>query len=215
VVTLDAVMTVRANFGCTSGSQTFSSTGAPQVLSRPTCVSRIDIDASGAQGGTSSNPGGGGGMGGRVQATLMIAPSDVITVNVGGAGTNGGKGVDSTGVGGYNGGAAGATSLSDDMVTFQSGGGGGGASDVRINGTELTDRVLVAGGGGGGSECSGGGHVGGLGGGLSGGSSSPPVHWGLHGGRRLADGRRHWDALRRRCHRELGRARSWRGSVRG
>ena len=37
------------------------------------------------------------------------------------------------------------------------GGSGGGASDIRLNGTELTDRILVAGGGGGGEDNSTGG----------------------------------------------------------
>ena len=48
-------------------------------------------------------------------------------------------------------------------------GAGGGATDIRIDGTALTDRIIVAGGaggGGGGGDGDGGGHGGGLIGGL-------------------------------------------------
>ena len=47
--------------------------------------------------------------------------------------------------GGYNGGGSGIGS------TAFRGGGGGGATDIRLNGNDLTNRVIVAGGGGGGS----------------------------------------------------------------
>ncbi len=75
----------------------------------------------------------------------------------------------------------------------QLGTGGGGASDIRIGGTTLEDRVLVAGGGGGGggASCSNGSAVGGDGGGLvglPGTSSGCPGGVGGGGGTQTAGG---------------------------
>ncbi|MDQ7779912.1 MAG: glycine-rich protein, partial [Planctomycetota bacterium] len=69
------------------------------------------------------------------------------------------------GAGGWNGGGNGETSGG-----AHSGGGGGGASDMRLNGTALGDRILVAGGGGGPAYNYGAGDDGGYGGGLTGGN---------------------------------------------
>lgn len=163
VVTVTTVTSVGAMFGCDVGIQIFNYTGTPQVFSHPTCATQIIVNAFGAQGGMGSMSGTGG-NGGRVQAKLAIAESDVITIYVGSAGTNAVGNL--PGSGGNNGGAAGAVNGT------QSGGGGGGASDIRINGTALGNRVLVAGGGGGGATCNNSSYVGGLGGGLIGGSGS-------------------------------------------
>ncbi len=71
-----------------------------------------------------------------VVATVPVTPGPGHVVVVGGAGRP-------VATGGYNGGRAGGYSGSD------IGYGGGGASDVRLGGTTLADRVVVAGGGGG------------------------------------------------------------------
>jgi uncharacterized repeat protein (TIGR02543 family) len=176
VVTPTDSVTVTATFtaiSCTGGSQTFSFTGTTQTLTRPACVTSITIDAFGASGGAAFDSGagaiGGGGLGGHTIATIAISSSDVIFVEVGGAGGVGASSV--PGAGGYNGGAPSGTESSS-----QAGGGGGGASDVRRNGTALTDRVVVAAGGGGGCSCSSQGSFGGAGGGLAGGG--PTVNCG-------------------------------------
>lgn len=131
-----------------SGSQTFNYTGSAQSWTVPACVTSIQVDAYGAQGG-SGNSGGAGGLGGRVQATLTVTPGEVLQINIGGAGASPAAG--------WNGGGAGVGT----------GAGGGGATDIRRNGTALSDRILVAGGGGGGAQG-----AGGAGGGLTGGQGS-------------------------------------------
>ena len=87
-----------------------------------------------------------GGKGGYSVGYYNVLNDTDVNIYVGGSGENGG----------FNGGGiAGAANI----------GSGGGASDIRINGNELTDRIIVAGGGGGG--CSNG-NFGGAGGGLNG-----------------------------------------------
>ena len=115
----------------TAGTQTFNYTGSQQTWTVPAGVNSINVDVQGAQGGTSSY--GSGGNGGRIQATIPVTPGQVLNINVGGQGT--------ISAAGWNGGGA----------PYGCGcvGGGGGASDIRIGGTALTDRKIVAGGGGG------------------------------------------------------------------
>ncbi|MCH5159106.1 MAG: hypothetical protein J1F33_07925, partial [Clostridiales bacterium] len=85
--------------------------------------------------GAQGNVGGYGttaGLGGTATGTYTItAASAVLYIYVGGQG-------------GYNGGSSGGTGRSGN-----SGGNGGGASDIRVGGTALGNRVIVAGGGGG------------------------------------------------------------------
>ena len=86
----------------------------------------------GAQGNTGGT-GGAGGAGGQASGTYTIsALSATVNIYVGGQG-------------GYNGGAGGGAGRNGN-----SGGAGGGATDIRVNGTALGNRVIVAGGGGGG-----------------------------------------------------------------
>jgi hypothetical protein len=99
----------------------------------PAGVTSASFDLFGAQGGAGIS--GGPGLGGHAAATIPLTAGDSIQVNVGGRGAN------STGVGGFNGGGNGPDK------------GGGGATDIRIGGTTLNQRVLVAGGGGGGGGC--------------------------------------------------------------
>jgi len=97
----------------------------------------------GASGGNSiglpaiNNPG----LGGRVQTSLSVNPGDILSIYVGGQGLDG----DIIPVsGGWNGGGDSGTGYGQ-----YGGGSGGGASDIRLNGNALSDRVIVAGGGGG------------------------------------------------------------------
>ncbi len=120
-------------------TEIFSYTGAVQSFTVPYGVTSIEIDAYGARGGNTYNTTGLG-QGGRVQATMNVTPGQVLNLYVGGQGASY-AGFGSMLAGGWNGGGNGT-------ITGQ-GGGGGGASDIRIDGTSLADRVLVAGGGGG------------------------------------------------------------------
>ena len=120
-------------------SVTFAYTGAVQTYTVPTGVTRLQVDAKGAAGGTGkgSTSVNVGGAGARVQATLSVSPGQVLQILVGASGGFTGSG--NVLSGGYNGG--GSASL---------GGAGGGATDLRGSGGTLNDRLLVAGGGGGG-----------------------------------------------------------------
>ena len=105
-------------------AQTFSYTGSAQVFTVPTCVGSVTIIASGAQ-GVGVN-GLAPGNGGRARGVLNSAGGQVLTIFVGGSSSA------------FNGGGLG-----------QNGANGGGASDVRLGGISLNDRIIVAGGGGG------------------------------------------------------------------
>lgn len=106
----------------------FSYTGAVQTWTVPPGVTSINIDAYGSAGemnaGKQYN-----GKGGRVQAVMNVTPGQVLNIYVGGKDN-------------FNGG--GARVISSGAWT---GTRGGDATDIRIGGTALTDRVLVAGGG--------------------------------------------------------------------
>jgi len=110
----------------------------PQTLVIPAGVTSVSIYADGAAGGSSSNgalPGYGFELGG----TFTFNPGDTLTIAPGAVGSTGGA------AGLNGGGAAGATTA----------GSGGDAPDVRLNGTALANRVIVAGGGGGAGQCDG------------------------------------------------------------
>ncbi|MBF9220183.1 tail fiber domain-containing protein [Hymenobacter ruricola] len=135
----------------------FGYTGAPRTWTVPPGVTSVQVDMAGARGRTIDNCSNcyRGGAGGRVQATLAVTPGQVLTIVVGGD-----RGYITTSLyqdGGYNGGGRGSEP-------------GGGATDIRIGGTALTDRVLVAGGGGGSGFYA----RGGPGGGLTGGTGLLP-----------------------------------------
>ena len=125
--------TVFTSFG---QSVTFNYTGAMQTWTVPPCVTSINVIVAGAKGG-----GGAGGNGARITATLTVTPGQVLNIFVGGAGSCGNNS------GGWNGGATGWAS-NPANASYNSCGGGG-ASDIRIGGTALANRVIVAGGGGG------------------------------------------------------------------
>ncbi|MBK8555547.1 MAG: HYR domain-containing protein [Lewinellaceae bacterium] len=138
----------------------FDYTGDVQTWTVPAGVTSINIEAFGAKGGDgifSGSPGVGG-FGGQAYGTLAVTPGQVLNIYVGGAGQDI-TGTNVRGGGGFNGGG---NAYGDNNGIR---GGGGGASDVRVGGVALGDRVIVAGGGGGGC-CFG---SGGAGGGLIGG----------------------------------------------
>lgn len=130
---------------------TFGYTGGVQDWIVPDGITSARIDLYGAAGGepyvATFNPG----KGGRALTDYVeLTPGRSVRIVVGGKGGYPG--------GGYNGGG--------DGRRF----GGGGATDIRIGGHGLADRLIVAGGGGGTGDHSG--VVGGAGGGLTGGSGS-------------------------------------------
>ena len=121
-----------------SGTQTFSYTGSAQTFTVPAGCTSITMDIQGAQGGNTTNNNIGG-SGGRLQCTYPVTPGGTLNIYVGGNTTSS--------AGGFNGGGNGGNNM-------QYSAGGGGASDIRIGGSALANRVLVAGGGaGGGTNC--------------------------------------------------------------
>ncbi|MDD2435422.1 MAG: glycine-rich protein [Bacilli bacterium] len=120
----------------------FVATGKEEILT--TLVDGIyTIELWGAQGGRTSSTNLGG-RGGYTVAEVQLNKNTNIHVFVGGEGRfiNG-----SATPGGYNGGGIGG------IGTNSSGASGGGASDIRLGGNNIIQRLLVAGGGGGaGSE---------------------------------------------------------------
>lgn len=130
-----------AVFDSLPGSATFDYTGGAQTFVVPAGVTSIAVVAKGASGG---KPGwlddSYYGKGGKVATTLAVTPGQTLHLYVGGAGTFP-TSFSQVIVAGFNGGGE------DDDGS--GGGGGGGATDIRIGGTDLSHRVLVAGGGGG------------------------------------------------------------------
>lgn len=117
-----------------STASSFSSMGTYEYTV-PADVTSVTFDISGAAGGRDTALASVAGLGGRLTGVLAVNPGDVLSVTNGGVGMDGMMG----GMGGFNGGG--------DGMNF--GGGGGGATDIRLNGTTLGDRVAIAGGGGG------------------------------------------------------------------
>ena len=154
---------------------TFSPPGGDQTTwTVPAGVTSATFDVRGAQGGTVTGllPAGLGGLGGEAKADLALTPGATVTLVVGGEGgfvCNPGPN-NGPSPGGFNGGGASPAIAPDAFVC--PGAGGGGASDVRIGGSALSDRVLVAGGGGGEANCPG--ASSGDGGGLTGGDGTAP-----------------------------------------
>lgn len=120
---------------------TYSFTGAQQTFVVPPCVTEITITAEGAQGGNAAI-GGTGGLGGTATGVLSVTPGQTLYIYVGGQN-------------GYNGGGAAGLNGSTTVYSGPSTGSaavGGGATDIRVGGTTVNDRVIVAGGGGGGGH---------------------------------------------------------------
>jgi hypothetical protein len=116
---------------------TYAYTGAVQTFVVPPGVSRLTLDLYGAQGGSSGAQS--GGMGGRTTATnVLVTPGQTLYLYVGGQA-------------GWNGGGIAAPASAN----------GGDATDVRVSGTSLSHRIVVAGGGGGAAADASGGAGGG------------------------------------------------------
>lgn len=133
LMAFSGISTVNAQLAQTT--TTFSFTGGLQTFTVPQCSGQMTIEAVAAAGGDGGSVGASGGY---VSGVATFAPGTVLYINVGGKG--------SVGTGGFNGGGAGGTSSSG------TGSGGGGATDVRIGGNALANRIIVAGGGGGGGN---------------------------------------------------------------
>jgi hypothetical protein len=142
-----ALLTFSVGFSSLSTAQaiirdTLFFTGGEQNYTIPCGVTSVIIDAFGGKGANGTNGGnnsigGVGGLGGHAQGVLSVTSGQSLTVVVGGQ---------ATGVtGGYNGGGFGGNA-----GTSFGAGGGGGATDIRLGGNTIGDRILVAGGGGGG-----------------------------------------------------------------
>lgn len=172
-LTSDSVV---GNVGALKNKQTFHYTGKRQTFVVPAGVTRLTVVAHGGEGAgfyaypSTASPG----LPGRVYAIIPVRAGDKLYVFVGGSGEDGG----------FNGGGAGGTSGSGSY----SGNPGGGASDVRIGGDTLKDRIIVAAGGGGAGQAiyyygtANGGNGGGLRGKPGGGSGSAHGAGGAAGG---------------------------------
>lgn len=113
----------------------FNFTGNVQSWTVPPCVTSISVTMAGADGGGTS-----GGNGAVISGTLAVTPGQVLNIYVGGTGT-----CNTNSGGGWNGGGTGKAANSSANGSC----GGGGATDIRIGGTALANRVMVAAGGGG------------------------------------------------------------------
>lgn len=138
-----AVVTCFFSYNGTDGTN-----GSVQQFVVPSGVTKVTIEAWGAQGGNADGGQALGGAGGYSEGTVAVVPHATLDVTVGGQPTGT--------IGGFNGG--GATGAPQSAYST---GAGGGATDVRLGGHTLAHRIVVAGGGGGGAYDS---YLGGLGG---------------------------------------------------
>jgi len=118
-------------------NKSFAYTGAAQTFIVPAGVRRLAVVARGGRGsGTFYPPSyAPGGFPGRVYSVIRVRPGEKVYVFVGASGDNGG----------WNGGGAGGTA----GYGGGTGNRGAGASDVRVGGDKLKNRIIVAAGGGG------------------------------------------------------------------
>jgi glycine rich protein/type IX secretion system substrate protein/PKD domain-containing protein len=173
---LTLVLTLFSFSSTVSSQTTFAYTGSVQYFVVPSCVDTVLVDVIGAEGGGTTGFQScdatqfAGGKGGRVQAKVPVTSGDTLFLYVGGMGTDNYANQAGITAGGWNGGGDGFNTT---QYTYYGGAGGGGASDIRLNGTTLNDRIAVAGAGGGsgtdGCVCSPHFSYGGDGGGLTGG----------------------------------------------
>ena len=133
------------------------------------------IGASGGKGNSHE-----GGFGGYSCGVLEITKFSDLFLFIGGQGSNISGENKAYSLGGFNGGGRGCVGSSR-----LNAGSGGGATDIRLNSTNLEDRIIVAGGGGGsaGYDTNGRESIGGNGGGINGsnGSSAGSSHFGTGG----------------------------------
>ncbi|MCF8450983.1 MAG: T9SS type A sorting domain-containing protein [Taibaiella sp.] len=117
-----------------SNAMSYSATGSSSTYVVPLGVTSINFDIKGAAGGNDSSAAPMPGRGGRLTGVLAVTAGDVLTLTAGGMGNTG---TITGAAGGFNGGGS----------SWSYGGSGGGATDIRLNGTSLANRVAVAGGG--------------------------------------------------------------------
>ena len=150
--------------------------GTYYTLNVPKGVTSITIKCYGGGGGGlyygSGDSRNTGGQGGYAEGQVAVTPGTPLYIYPGGNGVIPNSSSFSSYPGGWNGGGTG-------YGVGGHGGSGGGASDVRIGGTDLSNRVIVAGGGGG-QGVQDIGYKGGAGGNLIGADGSPATG-GLNG----------------------------------
>jgi len=157
VLTINAYNGASLMSGITKNFRRFDYTGGAQTWTAPVgAPGYILADVLGAQGGES------GGQGGRTRAYIAVNNSETINLYVGGKGTDGTGSTGCVGdqpgrAGGFNGGGNGGANKAGCAGGYNQrmGSGGGGASDIRRNGTALSNRIIVSGGGGGCGPASG------------------------------------------------------------
>jgi hypothetical protein len=124
-------------------------TGSATTLSIPAGVNTCKLEVFGAGGGNEFN-GTSGGEGGYANGVYTLGgTATTVYAYIGGQGTSRTAATGSgTNAGGFNGGGNGFWASNDNRTAYASSGGGG-ATDFRIGGTALANRVIVGGGGGG------------------------------------------------------------------
>lgn len=123
--------------------EVFEYTGSVQNWIVPDGVTSIEVTCWGAEGGR-KHADAPRRYGGHVQGKLRVTPGQLLRIYVGEH-----PGIGNVRAGGWNGGGDGGLHLNDIYSPSMDGTGGGGATDIRVGGTELSHRVVVAGGSGG------------------------------------------------------------------
>jgi hypothetical protein len=172
---------------CTSTcTVAFAVTGAPETWTVPVGVVSATFSVAGGSGGDSlpffGPPGGTGGAGGRVTATLPVTPGHVLSVVVGAAGAGGVAATPNVPApGGYGGGG---TAGSDQVGAVTAPGGAGGGGSFIFDTTTWPAVALVVAGGGGGAATNpaGSGVLAGGAGGSGGNAGATPQGFGVSGG---------------------------------
>ena len=138
--------------GCTYSSNaqiSYSYGDSTATYTIPPATFSVSVDVQGACGGGNGYLASGG-QGARITCLLSVTPGEVLYINVGAAGGNGG--FFTYGLGGNTGSFAGGGDGA--AYGFVGSGGGGGATDIRTGGTGLANRIIAAGAGGGaGYDC--------------------------------------------------------------
>ena len=146
----------------------FLYTGAVQTYTVPIGAVEVKMEVWGAQGG-SGGPSYPGAKGGYSVGTMTLHGVSTLYVYVGGEGrgnkTSNSVTTNQSLEGGFNGGGA-SYQTTESYIR----GSGGGATDIRVGGNSLYNRVIVAGGGGGSFVYTSSGIIGGVGGGANGGN---------------------------------------------